>query len=106
MRTNQLEKVNGSSGKSEHRYKPSDNMDAIANGVQAWLDERTSFSRRVTDETVNTARALGVADSIIEKWAARRLSHLARVTERLREIRAPLNRCRRDGPDMAAGQSA
>jgi hypothetical protein len=105
-RTKQVEKVNGSSGRGEHRYTPTDKMEAIAYGVQVRLDESSSFSRRVTDETVNTARALGVADSIIEKWAARRVSRLARETERLREIRALLNRCRRDEPDMAAGQSA
>ena len=72
------------------------NMDAIACGVQARLDERTSFSRRVTDETVSTARALGVPDSIIEGWEAQRLNRLARETERLREIRALLERSSRN----------
>ena len=72
------------------------NMDAIACGVQARLDERTSFSRRVTDETVSTARALGVPDSTIEGWEAQRLNRLARETERLREIRALLERSSRN----------
>jgi hypothetical protein len=79
-------------------------MDSIARGVQVWLDERTSFSRRVADETVNTARALGVADSIIEKWTVQHLTRLARETERLREIRTLLDRPSRNKPDLAARQ--
>jgi hypothetical protein len=70
---------------------PLDKMEAIACGVQARLEERTRFSRRVTDETVNTARALGVADSVIERWTVQRLNRMAQESERLREIRAVLN---------------
>ena len=106
MRTNQIERVNGSSREGESRRAISDNMDAIAHGVQVRLDEKTSFSQRVTDETVITARALGVADSVIEKWAARRLNRLVQDTERLREIRALLEQCYQGKPDMTAGQRA
>ncbi len=83
-------------------FAPFDKMEAIACGVQARLEESTSFSRKVTDETVNTARALGVADSVIERWASQRLNRLAQETERLREIRSLLDRVYRERPGAAA----
>jgi hypothetical protein len=67
-------------------------MEAIACGVQARFEESTGYSRKVTDETINIARALGVADSEIEKWASYRLSRIAHDTERLREIKTLLNK--------------
>ena len=82
--------------KTESRYPTYDTMDAIAHGVQARLDERTSFSRRVTDETVNTARAMGVSNMTIERWAMRRLNRLTLETERLQQIKNLLERSRRD----------
>ena len=101
VRTNRAETINGMSGSSAHRYTPADNMEAIACGVQARLDERTSFSRIVTDETVNTARALGVSNSTIERWAARRYNRLALETQRLREIKTLLDKTYRNKPDTA-----
>jgi hypothetical protein len=101
-KTNQVGITDRSPEANENRRAHLTNMEAIARGVQVRLDERTCFSRRVTDETVNTARALGVADSIIERWAAQRLNRLAQETERLREIRALLERCRRERPETAA----
>jgi hypothetical protein len=73
-----------------------DKMEAIASGVRARLEESTGYSRRLTDETVNTARALGVSDAVIERWTAERLNRLAQETIRLREIRAILYRARWD----------
>ncbi len=67
-------------------------MDAIASGVQARFEESTGYSKKVTDETINVARALGVADREIERWATHRLSRIAQDTERLREIKTLLNR--------------
>ena len=67
-------------------------MDAIACGVQARFEESTGYTKRVTDETVNIARALGVSDSEIEKWASNRLNQIAQDTERLREIKTLLNK--------------
>jgi hypothetical protein len=95
----QTEKISVGSGKSEQRNIASGNMDAIAHGVQVRLDESTSFSRRVTEETVNTARVLGVPNSIIDRWLAQRLNHLAQETERLRQIKSLLNRTYRNVPD-------
>jgi len=67
-------------------------MEAIACGVQARFEESTGYSKKVTDETINVARALGVPDSEIERWANHRLNRIARDTERLREIKTLLNK--------------
>ena len=69
-----------------------DKMEAIACGVQARFEESTGYSKKVTDETINVARTLGVADSEIERWATHRLSRIARDTERLREIKSLLDK--------------
>jgi hypothetical protein len=90
----QNETSKGKIKKSVSCYSTYDTMDAIAHGVQARLDERTSFSRRVTDETVNTARALGVPNTTIETWAIQRLNRLTLETERLRQIKNLLERGR------------
>ncbi len=101
VRTKHIKKKNGGSARSEYRRAPFDKMEAIACGVQARLEESTSFSRKVTDETVNTARALGVADSVIERWATQRLNRLAQEKERLLEIRALLHKVYWDRPGTA-----
>jgi hypothetical protein len=75
---------------------PNGRMDAIAYGVRARLEEKTGFSRRITDETINVARALGVADKEINTWAEQRLKRLARDEARLRDIKAILDRIRND----------
>jgi hypothetical protein len=71
---------------------PDDRMEAIAGGVRARLEERTGFSRRLTDETVNVARALGVADKDIGKWVNQRQKLLATEEERLRGIKSILSK--------------
>ena len=76
----------------KNQPKSPDKMEAIAYGVQARFEESTGYSRRVTDATINVARALGVPDIEIERWAAHRLTRLARDTERLREIKSLLEK--------------
>lgn len=71
---------------SPHQSR-NDRMEAIACGVQARLEERTGYSRRITNETVNIARALGVADREIEKWVSQRLNRFARDEERIRILK-------------------
>ncbi len=78
---------------SAHRNKSSSLMDAIAHGVQARLDERICFSQRVAEETIDTARALGVPGAIIEKWATGRLNQLTQETKRLQAIKSLLEGC-------------
>ena len=87
------------------RPKSSNKMEAIAFGVQARFEESTSYSRKVTDETINVARALGVADTEIERWAAHRMSRLARDTERLREIKSLLSKVYGNGSRPATNRS-
>ena len=63
-------------------------MEAIAGGVRARLEERTGFSRRVTSETVEIARSLGVTDREIEKWLSRRKEELASAEQRMRDLKS------------------
>jgi hypothetical protein len=67
-----------------------DKMEAIACGVQARLEESTGYSKKVTDETINAARALGVTNTEIERWANYRFSKMAHEMERLKEIKSLL----------------
>ena len=50
--------------------KSSTQMDAIASGVEARLDPSFSYSKMVTQRTVDIARQLGVAEKEIQGWAA------------------------------------
>jgi hypothetical protein len=67
-------------------------MEAIAGGVRARLEERTGFSRRITDETVNVARELGVSDREIEKWVNQRQKLLSAEEERINSITSILSK--------------
>ena len=69
-----------------------DNMDAIAYGVEARFEEKTGYSRRVTEAAVGTARILGIPEAEIERWAASRLARLIGDTEKLKEIKSRLER--------------
>jgi len=62
-------------------------MEAIARGVQARLEEKTGYSRRLTGETVEIARALGITDREIERWVNQRESRLADSEERILGIK-------------------
>ena len=88
MKTSNLYPVEKHTRRIQH--KALDKMEAIAYGVQARFEENTGYSKRVTDATINVARALGVPETEIEKWANHRLTRLARDTERLREIKSLL----------------
>jgi len=48
--------------------KPPAEMDAIARGVEAKLDSFSSYSRLVTQRTMDIARQLGIAEEEIERW--------------------------------------
>jgi len=66
-----------------------DNMDAIAYGVEAWFEENTGYSSRVHETTVDIARALGIPEAEIERWAS---SRLTRGTEKLNGVKSLLER--------------
>ena len=90
MNTSNLYRVEKQTGGTQR--KSLNKMEAIACGVKARFEESTGYSRRVTDATINVARALGVPDPEIERWAAYRLTRLAHDTERLREIKSLLEK--------------
>ena len=90
MKTINLDRVDKINGEKEH--KSLNKMDAIACGVQARFEENTAYSKRVTDATINVARALGVPDPEIERWTAHRLARLTRDTASLREIKSILGK--------------
>jgi len=90
MNTSNLYLVEKQTGRTQR--KSPNKMEAIARGVQARFEESTDYSRRVTDATINVARALGVPDPEIERWAAYRLTRLAHDTKGLREIKSLLEK--------------
>ena len=77
-----------------------DNMDAIAYGVEAWFEENTGYSRRVTETTVDVARALGIPEGEIKRWAASRLARLIHDTEKLNVIKSLLKRLQESSIDQ------
>ncbi len=50
--------------------KPSTQMDAIARGIEAKLDPFSSYSKMVTERTIDIARKLGIPSKEIRKWTA------------------------------------
>jgi len=50
--------------------KSSTQMDAIAFGVEARFDSLFGYSKIVTQETIDIARQLGMAEEEIQEWAA------------------------------------
>ncbi len=75
-----------------HMNTPDGMMEAIARGVQARLEEKTGYSRWLTKETVEIARALGVPDREIERWVNQRETRLADSEERIRDLKSRLVR--------------
>ena len=61
--------------------KFSTQMDAIASGVEARLDPSFSYSKMVTQGTVDIARQLGIAEEEIQEWAVAKQSLIPRRTE-------------------------
>jgi len=72
-----------------------DDMDSIAYGAEAWFEENTGYSRRVTEKTLNIARTLGIPEDEIERWAA---SRLIRDTEKGKVIKSLLERLQESSP--------
>jgi hypothetical protein len=101
MKTSNLCRLEKQTKKNQH--KSYDKMEAIAYGVQARFEENTGYSRRVIDATINVARALGIPETEIERWATHRLTRLARDTERLREIKSLLEKLYGNSFGITAG---
>lgn len=72
--------------------KPATEMDAIARGVEAKLDPLSSYSKTVTQRTIDIARQLGIDEEEIQRWAAAK----ARLdSEKSRQIKSSLNKFKR-----------
>ena len=67
-------------------------MDAIAYGVRARFEESTGFIKKITDTTVNVAKALGVPEKEINNWVEIRLSQTSSEMEKLQEIKSILEK--------------
>ncbi len=103
MKTSNLYRVEKQTRRDQHTSF--DKMEAIAYGVQAQFEESTGYSKRVTDATINVARALGVPEIEIERWAAHRSTRLARDSERLREIKSLLEKLYGNSLGITTGSS-
>ena len=90
MKTSNLYAVEPKKPKTQH--SSFDRMDAIACGVHARFEESTGYSKKITETTINIARALGVPESEINGWAANRSNQLASESERLKEIKSLLEK--------------
>ena len=80
------EKVDEEAKKTRHTFVG--DINAVASGVQARFEENTGYSRKVTETTINVARALGIPEAEIDGWAASRLNQLIRDMAKLREIKS------------------
>lgn len=90
MKTSNLYAVKTKNPKN--RRSSFDRMDAIACGVHARFEESTGYSKKITDTTISIARALGVSETEIDRWATNRANQLANETERLKEIKILLEK--------------
>lgn len=69
-------------------------MEAIDCGIRVRFKDNTGYSKNVIDDTINDARALGITNAEIERWAIQRRDTLKQDIERLKEIRTLLNKAR------------
>lgn len=90
MKTAEVCRVGKQTGTTNHTSLH--RIEAIAHGVQARFEEETGYSKRVTDATINVARALAIPEAEIERWVAHRLTRVAQDTERCREIKILLEK--------------
>ncbi len=63
--------------------KVSEEIDAIARGVEAKLDPLSNYSKLVTERTISIAQQLGIDEKEIQRWAAAKtlLGMIGRRTE-------------------------
>ena len=96
MKTSDLGIVEEQTKKTQRTFL--DSMDAIAYGVQAWFEENTGYSRRVSETTVDIALALGISEADIKRSASCRLIHDA---DKGRVIKSLLQRLQESCLDQA-----
>lgn len=69
-----------------------DRMEAIAFGVRARFEENTGYLKKINETTVNVAKALGVPEKEIDKWVESQRSQQTTKSQKLKEIRALLEK--------------
>ena len=67
-------------------------MDAIARGAEARLDSIFGYSKMVTQETVDIARRLGIAEEEIQRWEAIRAKNDAKRNTAIKSSLGKLER--------------
>ncbi len=72
--------------------KPPSEMDAIASGVETRFDPFSSYSKMVTQDTIEIARQLGIAEEEIQRWAAAKAKL---ISERDSAIKSALSKLER-----------
>lgn len=68
------------------------NMEAIASGVRARIEENTGYTKKITDETIKIAQSLGIANTEIERWVDYRRNRLAQETAQIKIIKNLVNK--------------
>lgn len=68
------------------------NMEAIARGVRARIEENAGYAKKITDETIKIARSLGIANTEIERWADYRRNHLTQEAAQINIIKDLVNK--------------
>ena len=90
MKTANILETAKQTDKAQPRFN--DRMEAIAWGVKARFEESTGYVKKVTDETINIARSLGMPNTEIERWANNQQNRLAHDTEKILEIKSLINK--------------
>jgi len=54
-------------------YKSCQELDAIALGIEKKFDPLFEYSKIITQKTIEVARQIGISDSAIRHWEAKRL---------------------------------
>ena len=72
--------------------KPPSEMDAIASGVEARFDPFSSYSKVVTQDTIEIARQLGITEEEIQRWAAAKAKLISQRDSAIKSALSKLER--------------
>jgi len=72
--------------------KPPTEIEAIASGVEAKLDPFSSYSKMVSQDTIDIARQLGIAEEEIQRWAAAKAKLISQRDSAIKSALSKLER--------------
>jgi len=72
--------------------KPPSEIEAIASGVEARFDPFSSYSKVVTQDTIEIARQLGIAEEEIQRWAAAKAKLISQRDSAIKSALSKLER--------------